>query len=449
LTRRLALLGALAAVLGVALLLNSARYFYVTGGTGGIRSSLLRWSFGLFFAAAVVATFAPAARFASLLVASLAQLLVLHGARDAIGALILWTAFYLVVQSRWSWWIKAPALGAFFAAPFLVSSFRPDSSLAGTLIVALFASNFALRSALYVYEATLRRDSLRGAGYPGFILGLTALPLGTIKIPPVGFALLHRNLRADSNPALLQRGVLQVALGVAYLTARQAMARHGYLPEYETLVRNAGELDAVGAFAACHLLLLRLFLDLAGHIHLAVGMMRVLGFDIPAGSDKPYLSRNILDFWRRWNTYYRDYLLTLAYYPIAMKLKRRPYLAVAVGGASAFLLSGVAHAAQIFLRYPERLSVRRFLEAQVWAVLYGALIVVWMLLEARKARSRMRAPRGEAPTGRLTRIWIACCVAFTLSSVSVILLLLVPGLHHLPLSTSIGILRAFLKFPGL
>lgn len=448
-TRRLALLGALAAVLGVALLLNSVRYFYVTGGTGGIPSSVLRWSFGLFFAAAVVATLAPAARFASLLVVSLAQLFVLHGVRHAVGSLILWTVFYFVVQSRVTWWLKGPALGALLAAPFLLSELRPDSSLAGTLVVGLFASNFALRSALYVYEATLRRDSLRGAGYPGFILGLTALPLGTIKIPPIGFALLHRNLRADLNPALLQRGILQLALGVAYLTARQALIRHGLLPEYETLVRYSGDLDALGALAGCHLLLLRLFLDLAGHIHLAIGMMRVLGFDIPAGSDKPYLSRNILDFWRRWNTYYRDYLLTLAYYPIAMKLKRRPYLAVALGGAGAFLLSGVAHAAQIFLRHPETLTARRFLEAQAWAVLYGALIVVWMILEARKARSRMRAPGREVPAGWVTRIWIACCIAFTISSVSVILLLLVPGLHHLPLSTSYGILRAFLRPPGL
>jgi hypothetical protein len=215
------------------------------------------------------------------------------------------------------------------------------------------------------------------------------------------------------------------------------------------MLQAASDLHTLGALAACHVLLIRLFLDVTGHIHVAVGMLRVVGFDIPVGSERPYQSRNVLDFWRRWNTYYRDYVMALAFYPLAVTLKRRPYLAVAAAGAATFLLSGFAHAAQYALRRPEQSSFESFVEGQVWAAIFGSLVVVWMLREAAQGRRRRDHAAGPAEAAPWTGLRGAMAAFVTLSLVSVILLLLHPPLAGQPLATSMSLLAAFLRPPWL
>jgi alginate O-acetyltransferase complex protein AlgI len=52
--------------------------------------------------------------------------------------------------------------------------------------------------------------------------------------------------------------------------------------------------------------------DFSGYSDIAIGLSRLLGFDIMQNFNKPYFSRNIAEFWRRWHislsTWFRDYL---------------------------------------------------------------------------------------------------------------------------------------------
>lgn len=52
--------------------------------------------------------------------------------------------------------------------------------------------------------------------------------------------------------------------------------------------------------------------DFSGYSDIAIGISRLLGFDIMQNFNKPYFSRNIGEFWRRWHislsTWFRDYL---------------------------------------------------------------------------------------------------------------------------------------------
>jgi hypothetical protein len=454
--RLAALLVLLAILCGAAYGLHARRWLYVIGGVG----TLAGWRFGfvlaLFVLTAAATAALPRARFGLLTAASLLQLFVLNldAPLKPLGALVLWTGFYLVVHLEVSWWLKGPAIATLHAAPLVLTALDPGSALLGILLATHFTSNFALRSALYAYEAARKRELLRGAGFPGFLLYLIAAPIGAVKLAPIGFAVLHRGLRAEADLGLMSRGVSQTALGFLYLTLRHMAVRTGCLPIYDDVVAGADLLDAATAFAACHLLLLGMFLDVAGHVHVAVGMMRVLGFDIPSGTEAPYLSRNILDFWRRWNTYYRDYLLTLAYYPAAWALKRRPLLAVAAGGAATFVLSGLAHAVQSAVRRPDRATLQGFAEGHVWALVYGLVVVGWMLQERLRAGAGRAAARPAAAGGApppSARPWQgirrAAAAAGTLSVASVLLLLLYPPIRGFPVSTALSIMAAFLRPP--
>lgn len=56
----------------------------------------------------------------------------------------------------------------------------------------------------------------------------------------------------------------------------------------------------------------QIYCDFAGYTNIAIGGGRLLGIDLMPNFNKPYLSRNISDFWRRWHIslsfWFRDYL---------------------------------------------------------------------------------------------------------------------------------------------
>jgi len=63
---------------------------------------------------------------------------------------------------------------------------------------------------------------------------------------------------------------------------------------------------AVIAFAV------QIYCDFSGYSDIAIGILRVLGFDIPKNFDRPYFASSPADFWRRWHislsTWLREYL---------------------------------------------------------------------------------------------------------------------------------------------
>jgi D-alanyl-lipoteichoic acid acyltransferase DltB (MBOAT superfamily) len=57
---------------------------------------------------------------------------------------------------------------------------------------------------------------------------------------------------------------------------------------------------------------LQIYADFSGYSDIAIGTARLLGFRIPENFDRPYQSRSVGEFWRRWHmtlsTWLRDYL---------------------------------------------------------------------------------------------------------------------------------------------
>ena len=57
---------------------------------------------------------------------------------------------------------------------------------------------------------------------------------------------------------------------------------------------------------------LQLYADFSGYSDIAIGVARLMGFEIPENFDRPHQARNVGEFWRRWHmtlsTWLRDYL---------------------------------------------------------------------------------------------------------------------------------------------
>jgi alginate O-acetyltransferase complex protein AlgI len=140
---------------------------------------------------------------------------------------------------------------------------------------------------------------------------------------------------------------------------------------------------------------LQIYFDFCGYSDMAVGLGRMLGFEIPKNFGAPYLAQSITDVWRRWHislsTFLRDYL----YIPLGGNRKGR--LRTFGNLAVVMLLGGLWHGAKwnfiawgayhgLLLGF-ERLRGKESLYAGLWrpariGLTFGLMLLSWVLFRA-------------------------------------------------------------------
>ncbi|MCY8402693.1 D-alanyl-lipoteichoic acid biosynthesis protein DltB [Bacillus sonorensis] len=93
---------------------------------------------------------------------------------------------------------------------------------------------------------------------------------------------------------------------------------------------------------------LYLFFDFAGYTAFAVGISYIMGIKSPENFNKPFISRNIKDFWNRWHMslsfWFRDYVFMRFVFWMTKKKWIKNRMAVSnIGYVLLFLLMGVWH----------------------------------------------------------------------------------------------------------
>lgn len=90
---------------------------------------------------------------------------------------------------------------------------------------------------------------------------------------------------------------------------------------------------------------IQIFADFSGYSDIAIGVSRLLGFDIIRNFNNPYFSVSVADFWRRWHialsSWFRDYL----YSPLAIRLRSWGMMGIVFSLFVTFLLCGLWHGA--------------------------------------------------------------------------------------------------------
>ena len=89
----------------------------------------------------------------------------------------------------------------------------------------------------------------------------------------------------------------------------------------------------------------QLYCDFSGYSDIAVGAARVLGYEIMENFDRPFASRSIAEFWRRWHISLSSWLRDYLYYPLALGGTRHSALRLYESLFCTFLLVGLWHGA--------------------------------------------------------------------------------------------------------
>ena len=75
---------------------------------------------------------------------------------------------------------------------------------------------------------------------------------------------------------------------------------------------NPAEHSGITLLVATVFFAFQIYCDFSGYSDIAIGVARIMGFKLMTNFNRPYLSRNIAEFWKRWHislsTWFRDYL---------------------------------------------------------------------------------------------------------------------------------------------
>lgn len=104
----------------------------------------------------------------------------------------------------------------------------------------------------------------------------------------------------------------------------------------------------------------RILLDFSGYTDMAVGFARMHGIQLPENFNWPYLSRSIVEFWRRWHMSLSRWIRDYVY--ISLGGSRHGVIRTAINGLITFALCGLWHGAGF-----------NFL---VWGVLHGVALAI-------------------------------------------------------------------------
>ena len=287
-------------------------------------------------------------------------------------------------------------LGALLALPIaafvymrqyeLLTLVLPDSL--ETRLLATAGLSFLLFKILHVLiearSGTLGAIDL--ATYANYCLNFTTFLMGPIQRFP-DFREQWRGERASLAPGFEARldAVLRIAVGFvkAYVLAI-FFEQRGLRPD-----ADLAELSAVGWLVTTYCFYFYLYLNFSGYCDVVIGVGSLMGIRPPENFDKPFLSRNISEFWQRqhrsltlWLT---DYVFSPAYKRAleSERFRGRPLLAANGALLVTMVVSGLWHGTTL-----------AFL---LFGLVHGIYQVVYRswdaLLTKRLGRKRVRALR--------------------------------------------------------
>lgn len=88
----------------------------------------------------------------------------------------------------------------------------------------------------------------------------------------------------------------------------------------------------------------QIYYDFSSYSDMAIGLAKILGFNLPENFDFPYISKSISEFWRRWHMTLGNWLKTYVYIPLGGS--RNGYRKTLINLFLVFLVSGIWHGSE-------------------------------------------------------------------------------------------------------
>ena len=272
-------------------------------------------------------------------------LLLTPSAIDYVAAIRIEESQDLKVRKRWllfSLITNLGLLGYFKYADFFVQQF---SALLGVqtrhldILLPVGISFYTFKTLSYVIDV-YRREMPASRSlwrYAMFVTYFPELVAGPIVRASVFLPQMTRTLNPSWPRAWI--GVQAILLG---LTKKLVIADQ-LAPFADAVFAAPGSFSSATVVSAVIAYSLQIYCDFSGYSDIAIGVSRIIGYDLPENFNMPYLATSITDFWRRWHITLSQWLRDYLYVPLGgnRKGKLRTYINLFL----TMLLGGLWHGA--------------------------------------------------------------------------------------------------------
>jgi len=131
---------------------------------------------------------------------------------------------------------------------------------------------------------------------------------------------------------------------------------------------------------------LQLFFDFSAYTDMAIGVGKMLGFELPENFNYPYISRSVTEFWRRWHITLSGWLRDYVFIPLSLSLRHFNKAGVFFSLFITFIICGMWHSAgwnffiwgaiHGFFLGMEQLFLSKYLsKLKMWSLIYTLLVI--------------------------------------------------------------------------
>lgn len=108
---------------------------------------------------------------------------------------------------------------------------------------------------------------------------------------------------------------------------------------------GAANLHLIDAWLTALAYMLQLYFDFSGYSDMAMGLSRMMGYEIPVNFNAPYRARSVIAFWQRWHMSLTGALTACIYMPLARSFKKPTFWKMTAASAFTLFIVGIWHGA--------------------------------------------------------------------------------------------------------
>lgn len=175
--------------------------------------------------------------------------------------------------------------------------------------------------------------------YSAFILFYPKLLMGPLMTPEEFFVQLRDDGRAKANADNIRIGIQRFVLGLfKKLLLADTFAKAVAWSYQNTATMTSGDVLIVMLSYT-----FQIYFDFSGFSDMAIGISRMLNFQLPENFNSPYQAPSIRDFWKRWHMSLTRFLTRNIYIPLGGN--RKGELRTYINTLAVFVISGIWHGA--------------------------------------------------------------------------------------------------------
>lgn len=205
-----------------------------------------------------------------------------------------------------------------------------------SVIIALGISFYSLQNIAYLTEVYFKR-SVPETSFTRYMLYAAFFPKiisGPVELPKEFISQIETNTISQEK---LISGFNRLLLGLF----KKMVIADRLSPAVHSIFDYSDNYHGLTTLIGIYVFTVQLYFDFSGYTDMALGIAKMLGYDLKENFNAPFRATSVSEFWRRWHMSLMAWLSIYIYYPVVYHLRRYNKLAVLTGIVLIFFISSI------------------------------------------------------------------------------------------------------------